>query len=132
MKEGRDYEKLPELADHAVFATQWKTWWASLQPSVRRVEGSHTALTRIAPTDRAEWDTLWRGGQCGLFLVIMGLAWWLYAADESGDGLRDVHDAIDDVHWVCTTAMEAYSVNVKRSASDDLEMVHSDKRLRTE
>ncbi|RDX40911.1 hypothetical protein OH76DRAFT_1306207, partial [Lentinus brumalis] len=76
MKEGRDYEKLPELVDHVAFSAQWKTWWASLQPATRRVDGSPTLLNRIAPTDKSEWEIIWRGGPCGLFLVIMGLAWW--------------------------------------------------------
>ncbi|RPD69465.1 hypothetical protein L226DRAFT_444049, partial [Lentinus tigrinus ALCF2SS1-7] len=103
MKEGRDYEKLPELNNHVAFALQWRTWWASLQPASRRVDGSHTALLRVVPSEMSEWDVLWRGGPSGLFLVVMGLVWWLYAAYEEDSSLTDIHDAIDDVFWVVTT-----------------------------
>ncbi len=132
MKEGRDYEKLPELVDHVAFSAQWKTWWASLQPPTRRVDGSPTLLNRIAPTDNSEWEIIWRGGPCGLFLVIMGLAWWLYGASESDSSLQEVHDAIDDVHWALCTAMEAHGLNAKRAASEnsDVESFTSVKRAR--
>ncbi len=130
MKEGRDYEKLPELSDHIEFGSQWKIWWASLQPSTRRVEGSSVLLTRVAPADKTEWETLWRGGPCGLFLVVMGLAWWLYAASESDDSLEDVYNAIDDVHWAIAATMEAHEVTGKHAASNDIENTRPAKRPR--
>ncbi|KAI0683300.1 hypothetical protein C8T65DRAFT_543884, partial [Cerioporus squamosus] len=76
MKEGRDYEKLPEVNDPMEFGTRWVAWWVSLQPACRRVEGSSTALHRVVPADKAEWELVWRGGPCGFFLVVMALAWW--------------------------------------------------------
>ncbi|RPD52122.1 hypothetical protein L226DRAFT_429980, partial [Lentinus tigrinus ALCF2SS1-7] len=76
MKEGRDYEKLPVLTDQAAFGVQWRTWWASLQPTDRRIEGSATMLQRVVPSDPSMWDILRHGGPCGLFLFVMGLAWW--------------------------------------------------------
>ncbi|KAI0683031.1 hypothetical protein C8Q76DRAFT_573716, partial [Earliella scabrosa] len=75
MKEGRSYERLPDIRDPVDFALRWQAWWASLQPACRRGE-SAWPLARVEPQDGSEWDSIWRGGPCGLFLAVMGLAWW--------------------------------------------------------
>ncbi|KAI0746137.1 hypothetical protein C8Q76DRAFT_601459, partial [Earliella scabrosa] len=74
MKDGRDYEKLPEV-DPDDFPTRWKAWWVSLQPPCRTA-GSSWPPARAIPEDNGEWGLLWRGGQCGLFLAVISVAWW--------------------------------------------------------
>ncbi|KAI0689411.1 hypothetical protein C8T65DRAFT_516507, partial [Cerioporus squamosus] len=80
MKDSRDYEKLTvNTLDPDRFCAKWREWWASLQPACRRTSGNAASawpLARVLPQDAAEWDSLWKGGQCGLFLVVICVAWW--------------------------------------------------------
>ncbi len=129
MKEGRDYEKLPVIADPVDYGARWKAWWASLQPACRRVEGAWPSLARVAPTDAAEWENVWRGGPCGLFLVVSALSWWLWKATDNEGPFEDVHAMIQDVSWAIRTAMDAH--NVKHGARTP-EGAPAEKRARVE
>ncbi|RPD52687.1 hypothetical protein L226DRAFT_474072 [Lentinus tigrinus ALCF2SS1-7] len=120
MKDGRDYEKLPvNTLDLDVFSARWRNWWASLQPPCRRDPVSPWPLARVLPDDTSAWESLWRGGGCGFFLIVMCLAWWLHAISEREGSmpLKDVHDAIDDVLWVLRSIMEVH--NGKRPSGMD-------------
>ncbi|KAI0730661.1 hypothetical protein C8Q76DRAFT_613322, partial [Earliella scabrosa] len=118
MKDGRSYEKLPEINPDE-FPPRWKAWWSSLQPACRITDVSAWPLSRVVPQSRNEWTMLWRGGQCGLFLAVMALAWWLGAVIEAGESLEDVFSAIADVSWVLDAAGEAH--NLKRAAEDGVD-----------
>ena len=132
MKNSRSYDNLPEV-DPVTFAPAWQAWWVSVQPACRRpTDGTWPAL-RVLPDSKSDWDTVWRGGPCGLFLVIITLAWWLSAAAEVGGTLKDVYDAIEDVIWVLNSAGDM--LGLKRCSDADEHVEHdeqSGKRLRTD
>ncbi len=67
-----------------------------------------------------------------MFLVIIGIAWWLSAILEAGGSLNDVCSAIDDVLWVLNTAGEMFGL---KRAGDDVTLGEAQppaKRSRTE
>ncbi|KAJ8489105.1 hypothetical protein ONZ45_g13699 [Pleurotus djamor] len=68
-----------------VYASQWWTWWATLQPEWR---GSPSPLVAANPTPpNADWDTLDRPGINGFLSVVFSLGWWAecLARDEAKD-----------------------------------------------
>ncbi|KAH9851012.1 hypothetical protein C2E23DRAFT_733574 [Lenzites betulinus] len=107
-KNARDYEKLPKIQSVAQYATTWKQWWTALQPASRmRYNVSNWPLLRDGPTNLSEWGLLRRGGCNGFFLVVMSLAWWVWAARNEGEGEDEALQAVDDVSWVCRALMSA-------------------------
>ena len=132
MKDGRAYDKLPVVAPDD-FSVRWRAWWISLQPLCRRSTDVIWPLLRVIPEDVTDWDTVRKGGPGGIFLAVMGLAWWLSAVTEAGGSMQDVYDAISDVAWVCRSVTT--SVSKKRPAGDGLsdeERVTQEKRPRIE
>jgi len=50
-------------------------------------------------TPRGEsWDTLRKGGTAGIYVVVMGLSWWIKAQGVERDA--EAWLAVDDVSWV--------------------------------
>ena len=71
MKDGRDYEKLPEV-DPDDFPSRWKVWWTSMQPSWRPLDSS-SGRTQQVPAQGREWGILASTGKDGLLLVVASL-----------------------------------------------------------
>ena len=63
---------------------------------------------------------MWRGGPNGLFLVVLSLAWWLWAASKNDEPLEDVLESISDVAWVLHLAVTSmtHPVSQKRPIED--------------
>jgi hypothetical protein len=101
---GRKYDKFPPFAcqdkqgNVHMLSDCWKGWWLSLQPAWR---GSTWPLGNKIP---ANWDSNWgslaHGGNNGLFLALISLAWWLAEVQENNGLLTDVQNAMDDLDWV--------------------------------
>ncbi|PIL29362.1 transporter [Ganoderma sinense ZZ0214-1] len=138
MQVGRSYENLPCITPR-VFGQAWKDWWTSLQPSSRVDGDTPWPLLRVEPVDCAEWDVLWRAGPNGFFLVVLSLAWWLWAVSENeeeeaegGMTLEEVKEAVSDVLWVFRLAL-ASSVGGQKRPGDALdESATPNKRTRVE
>ncbi len=63
----------------------------------------------MEPETAAEWSLIRRGGCNGLFLVIISLAWWVWAARDAGEGVAEALEAVSDVSWVCRTMLNGAS-----------------------
>ena len=76
-------------------------------------------LPHIEPRQPEEWDAVCRGGNNGLFLVVLSLAWWICACHGEEQPLDDVLVAVEDMSWVCCTSRPHKALHgVKRSAAD--------------
>ncbi|EJF62416.1 hypothetical protein DICSQDRAFT_58770, partial [Dichomitus squalens LYAD-421 SS1] len=104
-KASRSYEKLPKVKSTQQYAVGWKRWWVSLQPPSRIEHGNTWPPARCEPADDEEWNSVRRGGPNGMFLAVISLAWWLWAAVDAGEPVvgSEVEQAIDDIAWVCQT-----------------------------
>jgi hypothetical protein len=76
------------------YGKRFFAWWTMLQPSWR-IEGD--SLVRSAPQGE-NWEGLRKGGTAGIYVVIIGLSWWI----KSQFMERDPHawTAVHDVSWV--------------------------------
>lgn len=127
MKNHRQYEKLPKIKSPTQFAVTWKKWWASLQPSVRTADGAWP-LPRVEPVDPTDWNVVAKGGGNGFFLVVLTLAWWLWAVMHENMSMIDVLEAVEDVSWVLNM-VTAY-VKTRVDAEDEEDEGRPSKRQR--
>ena len=65
-----------------------------MQPSWRK-EGER--LGRDTPKNET-WQGLRKGGTAGLYVVLVGLSWWIKAQHAQRD--NDAWTAVDDLSWV--------------------------------
>ncbi|TCD59872.1 hypothetical protein EIP91_011274 [Steccherinum ochraceum] len=93
---GRQLNKplAPNSADLPAFITSWQSWYLQLNPTWR---GTEWPLAQPDSTRGREWGLLRVAGPAGIFLVVLGLAWWLHANPDDDELLLD---AIADVCWV--------------------------------
>lgn len=76
--------------------------------------------------DEAEqWDALRRGGPNGLFMVVLGLAWWAAALDNVS-GNEELCGALDDATWVMQHIISSLKIGregqpVKRAGDSGLD-----------
>lgn len=123
MKNHRLYEKLPKIKSPKQFSVSWKRWWISLQPSSRTSDEAWP-LPRSEPVDPSDWDVVARGGCNGLFLVVLTLAWWLWATLNENEDSTEVFAAIEDVSWVCKTITPYVRIRSRQKESEGSEMDH--------
>ena len=91
------------------FGALWNSWWKVIQPIWRG-----KSLSRVVPLD-ANWSPLLCGGANGLLLVILALAWWMKATNDSTS--TAIMAAIDEVNWALiqlTTALQSNKANGKK------------------
>jgi hypothetical protein len=55
------------------FETEWQSWWKSLQPDSRCVDGAEHMQS---PDVNMDWATLCVPGRNGFLLIMVSLAWW--------------------------------------------------------
>ena len=97
LKNGRKYSIPPRIEDLSQYRSSWQSWWYRLQPEWRQLPDG--AVSREVPDVGERWDTLCRGGQNGLFMAVLALAWWAAALGEVADD-DELCDALDDATWV--------------------------------
>jgi hypothetical protein len=101
----------------------FKEWWVMMQPSWRNQGGQ---LVRDVPPDET-WQTLKKGGSCGIYVVIMGLS-WLIDAEQSEHTKHDT-DAwilVEDISWVIQEMMKGLAIKQvpqKRAHEGDVKIL---------
>ena len=78
------------------FSPQFCAWWTTIQPTWHILPGGQ--YSRVVP-DNETWASLWKGGSAGLFVIVMALSWWVWAAEDVVDQL-DLCSILGDLQWV--------------------------------
>ena len=92
----------PEVYGKRLFA-----WWTLLQPSWR-IQGD--SLVRLPPQGE-NWEGIRKGGTAGIYIVIMGLSWWIKSQLMERDA--NAWTAVHDVSWVIQEMIMSTSSPVK-------------------
>ncbi|PPQ76963.1 hypothetical protein CVT24_009373 [Panaeolus cyanescens] len=135
IKRKKPFKSTPVSVDPNTYATQFNSWWFGLQPSWRSAKSAKKVedVLRInTKLDREHWNSVLKGGNNGLYVVVMALSWWL----RSDPASVDVWPVVDDVRWVIqrvTRVLESEfavestssSKSGKRRATDDNEAAGS-------
>jgi hypothetical protein len=95
------------------FAKAFKEWWMMMQPSWR-TEGN--LLIRDVPEDET-WQALRKGGTSGIYIVIVGLSWWVKAQLAEKD--TDAWMLVDDLSWVLQQMKESLAVRIPQKRAHD-------------
>jgi hypothetical protein len=75
-------------------------WWMMMQPSWQKDNTCSIVmlvLFRNMPQSKT-WQGLRKGGTAGIYVVVMGLSWWIKVQCTECD--VDTWSAIDDLLWV--------------------------------
>lgn len=131
MKNHRSYEKLPKLKSVSQFAAAWRKWWIYMQPACHVSDGTPWPLPCIEPVDPTDWEVVSRGGCNGYFLVVLTLAWWLWAVRNEASLEDDILAAIADVTWVCQVA-KSHIGKLAPSDNEDEDGARPAKRLKVQ
>ena len=83
-------------------------WWTMMQPSWRK-EGE--SLTCNVPQGET-WQTLRKGGTASIYIVIIGLSWWIGAQHARCD--VDAWKLVDDLVWVFHEMKEAMALSPRK------------------
>jgi hypothetical protein len=96
MKRHRKYDDMPDVTDNVKeFGDAWWKWWIGLQPDWR---GGSELLTE--PPEGFDWGELEKGGQNGLFLLLLSLGWWgAGASDQSEEASDAMAHAYESFGW---------------------------------
>lgn len=105
LKNGRKWDNLPQVDDSKEFGEAWKAWWADIQPEWRDF-----TWPPAHDEEDHDWAVLRRGGPNAMFLVILGLGFWLSSLKDI-DGNEDVKIGINDVAWVMQSAVDRVENN---------------------
>lgn len=103
MNGGRKVQEMPDVTPYVdTFGTQWREWWAGLQPKGYEVGDE--------PRDSSYYTQLHKAGPNGLFLMILALVWWGAAAADGGEEKMDVWRAAAEEF---TTVVKFFNHNLK-------------------
>jgi hypothetical protein len=94
-----------------VYGGQFTQWWRTMQPSWRS-EGDEDSLVRKTPQDE-NWEALRKGGTAGIYVVLMGLSWWVKAQRVVHD--TDAWASVDDLLWVIEQMKKGMAVPMRLS-----------------
>ena len=112
------------------YGMRFTGWWKNLQPSWRTT-GAH-ALSDMRDVPKNEtWQSLRKGGTAGIYVVLMGLSWWILAQSEMPDATAWL--IVDDLSWVVQQMTDNSSRGPKQLSakrSRDREEDDSDTRRR--
>jgi hypothetical protein len=80
------------------YGNRFMGWWEKMQPSWRTtgLQAGRT-LFRDVPTGET-WEVLKKGGTAGIYIVVMGLSWWVIAQRAEID--VNAWSVVDDLMWV--------------------------------
>jgi hypothetical protein len=81
------------------YGKRFIAWWRLLQPSWRI---SEDLLVRSAPQGES-WDGLRKGGTTGIYIVVIGLSWWIKSQLTERDPIA--WTTVDNVSWVIQQMM---------------------------
>lgn len=98
IQRARSHKYRPSLKNLEAFQNNFWTWWMSLQPDWRRVEGSKVLERR----GEEDWDVLQCPGQNGVLSVIAALFFWGLEAVGSGSAEEAWDVVVDDVLYAIT------------------------------
>lgn len=92
-----------------------------MQPSWRVANGAEEAeqLSRDTPAQET-WQSLKKGGTAGIYVVIVGLSWWVAAQNLERD--ENLWAVVDDVSWILqeiTKVMLPSTSSNKRTRDSD-------------
>ena len=74
-------------------------WWGMMQPSWWLFQGLDGPLDLVQETPKAEtWQGLKKGGMAGIYIVVMGLSWWVKVQQNKPD--PNAWAAVNDLSWV--------------------------------
>lgn len=94
-----------------------------MQPGWRK-DDVRSLVTLVLYRDtppRETWQGLRKGGTAGMYVIIMGLSWWIKAQLSERD--PEVWSSIEDVSWVLQQIKQTVGSRVppKKRARDDRE-----------
>lgn len=83
------------------YGKTFRAWYTRLMPDWRKPVGRKAwPLPRTSTLTTENWTAVRKGGQHGVVLVLLGLAWWK-AATVAGTAERDDYqDTVEDFSWV--------------------------------
>ena len=79
------------------------------------------SLNQDTPADE-DWLVLKKGGTAGLYIVVMGLSWWVNTQTFGSKNSNDAWSAVADVLWVFRQIKQVdfpVAVSRKRTHNDD-------------
>ena len=88
----------------ATYGKAFKEWWITMQPSWRTEGG---LLICDVPEDET-WQMLRKGGTSSIYIVIVGLSWWVKAQLAEQD--TDAWTLVNDLSWVLQQMEESLAV----------------------
>ncbi|KAH7924725.1 hypothetical protein BV22DRAFT_987241, partial [Leucogyrophana mollusca] len=110
IKSGRHCDRCPVIEDEEKFGEDVEQWWVYLQPGWRLPLGeddvsvSVTSLSQEIPSEGENWSELQKGSTNGFFLILLCLAWWNTALQDSSRGDEELEHkylaVFEDVLWV--------------------------------
>jgi len=81
-----------------VYGPVFMEWWGGLQPAWHQFQGAIGPLDLVCDVPKAEtWQALKKGGTSGMYIVVMGLSWWIKGQKERNANAWAV---VDDLSWV--------------------------------
>ena len=106
-------------------------WWKEMQPGWR-YDATDGTLKRNAPADENSLILLKKGGTAGLYIVVVGLSWWVKAQTTGRSNGINAWSAVADLSWVFRQITEVNSPgnsSQKRARDDDKEESQPKKRF---
>jgi hypothetical protein len=100
-------------------------WWKGMQPEWRASLDTDGTLIRDTPAYE-DWLALKKGGTAGMYIVVVGLSWWVKAQTSGPDNSNDAWSAVADLLWVFRQinnidSTAAVAGTTKRAHDDDEE-----------
>jgi hypothetical protein len=81
-----------------VFGNTWWSWWIICQPKWRVKAPNGKGFVPLS--GKGDWSKLWIGGNNGMLLHIMALAWWGNAGLNDPNEMEKWTSGVKDVSWV--------------------------------
>ncbi|VDB96081.1 unnamed protein product [Peniophora sp. CBMAI 1063] len=94
---GRKYGRPPIISDLVEYGEDMRLWYTHVMPEWRR-GAQDWPLLRVVPND-ADWQTAYKGGANGMFIVLIACYWWISQAKSNDKALRESLSVVEDVAW---------------------------------
>jgi hypothetical protein len=79
------------------YGNDWWTWWTECQPSWRIQKSNKKGF--LPSNGKGNWSLLRVGGNNGLLLFVMSLAWWGNASLGNAEEKKKWTAAVKEVSW---------------------------------